>query len=276
LKIGKIKNKYFVFSAYNAKSVIQPLWIAIRDFKEPTGHEIKQGDIFKMGRVKYYVKEFVPKMENIETPKKEALSQDVDAVRVEIVSDMPIERTATSAIGFSMIGTQIGNIKKENDTDEENKKQKINNPDEENTKKISEIPRCRICLEDSTFDNPLIDSPCKCTGTIKLVHPKCLSQWLKSKVIERKSLAVTTYAWKSFECDLCKTKYPQEILLADGSHLNIFDLQKPTDNYMVLQEVNMLSENTIHIINISKKQTLRIVFFIFQSYEKGKITWNRS
>lgn len=42
---------------------------------------------------------------------------------------------------------------------------------------------CRICLEDSEEDeNPLI-SPCKCDGSMKFIHLKCLREWLDSKRI---------------------------------------------------------------------------------------------
>lgn len=34
---------------------------------------------------------------------------------------------------------------------------------------------CRICLEEDEIDN--LFSPCKCTGTSKYVHPKCLETW---------------------------------------------------------------------------------------------------
>ena len=35
---------------------------------------------------------------------------------------------------------------------------------------------CRICFEEETVDNPFI-SPCRCSGTSKYVHKKCLEQW---------------------------------------------------------------------------------------------------
>lgn len=45
-------------------------------------------------------------------------------------------------------------------------------------KTISDIDdrECRICFEEETEDNILI-WPCKCRGTSKYVHEKCLNQW---------------------------------------------------------------------------------------------------
>jgi len=40
---------------------------------------------------------------------------------------------------------------------------------------------CRICLDDmEEEDNPFI-TPCKCAGSMKFIHLKCLREWLDSK-----------------------------------------------------------------------------------------------
>ena len=39
------------------------------------------------------------------------------------------------------------------------------------------IKRCRICYEGDQILSPLI-SPCKCNGTIKWVHEKCIKEWI--------------------------------------------------------------------------------------------------
>jgi E3 ubiquitin-protein ligase DOA10 len=43
---------------------------------------------------------------------------------------------------------------------------------------------CRICLgeEENQIDNPLI-APCKCAGSMGLIHLDCLKEWLKGKKI---------------------------------------------------------------------------------------------
>lgn len=43
---------------------------------------------------------------------------------------------------------------------------------------------CRICLgeEDEPESNPLF-SPCKCAGSMGLIHLECLREWLMSKKI---------------------------------------------------------------------------------------------
>jgi E3 ubiquitin-protein ligase DOA10 len=70
---------------------------------------------------------------------------------------------------------------------------------------------CRICLsEDVTNTNPLI-SPCKCAGTMKMIHIDCLREWLNSKCTIKQNGAVKTYCWKAIECELCKEKLPDRV-----------------------------------------------------------------
>ena len=45
---------------------------------------------------------------------------------------------------------------------------------------------CRICLDDTQEeDNPFI-IPCKCSGSMRFIHLKCLREWLDSKRIAQK------------------------------------------------------------------------------------------
>jgi E3 ubiquitin-protein ligase DOA10 len=70
---------------------------------------------------------------------------------------------------------------------------------------------CRICLSDDiTSDNPLI-SPCKCSGTMKMIHIECLRSWLNSKCSIKDNNSVKTYCWKAMECELCKHRLPDRI-----------------------------------------------------------------
>lgn len=67
---------------------------------------------------------------------------------------------------------------------------------------------CRICLEsDTEIDNPLI-TPCKCSGTMKYIHFKCLQKWLKSKLSIKKNAIAITIMWKNISCELCHSQFP--------------------------------------------------------------------
>ena len=74
--------------------------------------------------------------------------------------------------------------------------------------KRSHNPLCRICLSEEYGEaNPLF-SPCKCKGTMKFIHIKCLQEWLNSKKVQKDSENVKTFFWKSLDCELCKTPFP--------------------------------------------------------------------
>ena len=55
---------------------------------------------------------------------------------------------------------------------------------------MTDNPTCRICFNEETTDNKFV-SPCKCTGSMKYIHNKCLLESLKF----------------SINCTVCKSNY---------------------------------------------------------------------
>jgi E3 ubiquitin-protein ligase DOA10 len=73
------------------------------------------------------------------------------------------------------------------------------------------MPLCRICLqEENETLNPLF-SPCKCSGTMKYIHVNCLKEWLNSKKVSKETPFARTYFWKTLDCELCQTVFPNTI-----------------------------------------------------------------
>lgn len=57
--------------------------------------------------------------------------------------------------------------------------------------------QCRICLERiSETQQEGVTSPCKCAGSVKLIHIKCLKEWIKAK--------------GSVMCEICHNMYSQQ------------------------------------------------------------------
>ena len=127
------------------------------------------------------------------------------------------------------------NMKDSNNKDEnhENKRKKKNkgknyNPKIINVKKkedkikydsnkLEKQKLCRICYmtETSSLINPLI-KPCKCSGSMKYIHLKCLMQWLKTKIQIDKSEYLENdyfalYSSEKVQCELCKQIFPNYI-----------------------------------------------------------------
>lgn len=130
----------------------------------------------------------------------------------------------------------------------------LKQPESMLVKKGSETAVCRICLGDETeMDNPLI-APCKCAGSMRLIHHLCLKQWFHQKRVVKVGSVVTTYFWKNLECELCKQAYPYETKTLDGREmLNIidYDLPQASSHFIVLESISSNTSKVIHVLNLT-------------------------
>ena len=77
---------------------------------------------------------------------------------------------------------------------------------------------CRICYqeEDDILLNPLI-RPCKCSGSMRYIHLKCLLHWLKSRTSNSQIINHSNENFNAYflnqrtECELCKQLFPDYI-----------------------------------------------------------------
>lgn len=115
---------------------------------------------------------------------------------------------------------------------------------------------CRICLLDDNDDlNPLI-SPCFCTGTMGVVHVRCLQRWLDSKITQNSHRDVKVYTWRSLNCELCKFKYPSKILVNKNT-IDLITIDKPPTNYLIL-ESGSNELKSIHVLNLEDKKSIKL------------------
>ena len=66
-------------------------------------------------------------------------------------------------------------------------------------KSVKEDSVCRICMEDHS--SGYLISPCRCSGSLSLIHEDCLKSWLVSKtrdIIESR-------------CEICQTKFSMSV-----------------------------------------------------------------
>lgn len=71
---------------------------------------------------------------------------------------------------------------------------------------------CRICYDSD--DNSDLIQPCKCSGTMKYIHRKCLNKWRLT----------TTSIDSMFKCDQCKFEYVTIEKKLRESKLKIFNM----------------------------------------------------
>lgn len=186
--ISIFKEKYWIYKPTYEKNQ-EDIYLVLRNYiggnGEP-GIRLSQGDCIRMGRCVYIVKEIAKDVNLIDNTHPEGHEESKDVAE---------HRNSTLDI-VSPIDFYHENPEEK----EECKKEEAKNENE---------IRCRICLgEDNEVDNPIILSPCQCLGSIRYIHSNCLQQWLKSKVVERKTDIFSSYHWKTFECDVCKSTYP--------------------------------------------------------------------
>lgn len=118
---------------------------------------------------------------------------------------------------------------------------------------------CRVCLMDDNEENNPLVKPCKCSGSMGLVHVECLQKWFSTKVATREFSNATSYSWKSLRCELCKFDYPEKV--AVGS--KVFELlliNKPVDNFITLQSDsgNNGEATNINVISFNDKKNIRL------------------
>jgi len=119
---------------------------------------------------------------------------------------------------------------------------------------------CKICLYEKSEeeDDPLI-SPCKCTGSVKFVHLKCMQNWIKSKLNMEQNNNIITILWKNLNCELCKEKLPIT-LHQNGEDFSLVPFtNKISESYVVLESFSKEKDSTgIHLIDLSSNQSFKI------------------
>lgn len=123
----------------------------------------------------------------------------------------------------------------------------------------SEEMVCRICLgteaegkaavEASGEDlvNPLI-SPCKCAGTMGMIHLVCLRNWLETKRTKKVHRNQITLKFSKLDCELCKTCFPFKIAYKNQI-VDIVGVEKPEKDFIILENLSNENQKVFHIIN---------------------------
>jgi len=73
---------------------------------------------------------------------------------------------------------------------------------------------CRICLGTEEEGCPAEDGepdklicPCRCAGSMGMIHISCLREWMNSKRLVYKGTKVQSFFWKALECELCQEPF---------------------------------------------------------------------
>lgn len=131
--------------------------------------------------------------------------------QTQLVQEYKIGKFDTLKLGRVKFRVKDTHSEQMNQTDEELMAQEMKEAREVATVDCSvESNTCKICWSnDSSVENPIM-TPCKCSGTVGLIHYDCLRSWLNTKCSNKQSSngLVKSYIWKTFECEICKSAYP--------------------------------------------------------------------
>ena len=135
-----------------------------------------------------------------------------------------------------------------------------NNIEKKESKKIklknSRI--CRICYleEESEIDDPLVH-PCKCSGSLKYIHLKCLKHWIMTKSCQKveESDFCNVFLFKEVECEICKMQFP-DLIKHNGKYFYLLDFTKDFKNYLILETITLDEEGNkfLYVISLLNKE----------------------
>lgn len=130
---------------------------------------------------------------------------------------------------------------------------------------VESTDACKVCYSEANEEsNPLI-SICNCTGSLRFIHYNCLKLWLATKRYESKQSAISSYYFKSLECEICKSRYPctfslqlLDTVLANGKHYNLIDIDTPIEgNYILFETItqNKAYAKAIYVVRLDEENS---------------------
>ena len=273
----KYKDKKYYFIP-NIKEEMKELtgeelfaWLIYKGNKFPitkNKYKIKEGDIFKLGRLWIIIRAIhvnkkkserkntnclisfhsqINQSLNVNNDFKEdkEYSNLINDEESSNLSEDDNEDMKVSKFENNQEGNNIYNRKKMNT--KKFKKIKIINIKKKKSLKEEKVKTCRICYlnESDSFTNPLI-KPCKCAGSMKYIHLKCLLHWLKTKIQIEKSEYLDNnyfaiYSPEQVECELCKSIFPHYIYHKKKLY-NLMELDQDYD----MDQKNINKNNNIN------------------------------
>lgn len=224
-EISLSKNDFFFkFEEENKKTIDEKNWLVIKNMftLEKYGYKLREGDIIKLGKVLFKIRELKSGL-NINEEKKITLPNENQENQFETHLNVNI-------------------------TPDEIKKEKS---------KKTKLPACRICLmDDNEEENPLIN-PCNCIGSVRFIHLQCIKHWLKSKINSQTLNFITVHSFKNFECEICKASVPERMKYK-SSTLTLIEFPKPESSYIMLESISREKKEMkfVYIIHLKDKKEI--------------------
>jgi hypothetical protein len=75
--------------------------------------------------------------------------------------------------------------------------------------------------------------------------------------VQRRGEDATSYSWKSLECELCKTPFPDFVMVKD-KQIDLIEIEKPEGPYIILEAVSGGAAKSIHVLGMKYRDHIRI------------------
>ena len=187
---------------------------------------LKEGDILKMGNVIFQIKMIQINENDEELKEKNELESNNNTLIISGSANQSLVLNKNydydnENLNITSKKVNIKTQEKKYNSDkppEPNEFQKLPGEKDNISKNSKKNKICRICYqeEDDILINPLI-RPCKCSGSMKYIHLKCLLHWLKSRTSNNQMISNTNENFNAYfinqktECELCKHLFPDYI-----------------------------------------------------------------
>ena len=295
LKIDKIKNSYELsLNKYKTDdtgniSTLNSAWFLLKKYKmeeKINKYKLHTGDIIKIGRIATRIKEI-----KFDTKKDDkSLFSENDSINKSKESNSKILKDIGDFTNEKEIGNNqkhkiysLANQRNATDPDLKDKIQvlnlnknkildnnKLDTNEEENNKdnssKNNKIKKknliCRICYmeEEDGVEDPLVQ-PCKCSGSLKYIHLKCLKHWIftRSCMKVESNAYCSVFVFKEVECEICKTKLPDFVSHFGKLH-SLLDFSEEFKNYLILETLTLDDEDNkfLYVITLDKNRNIKL------------------
>ena len=285
--IEKEKDKFYfvplLIDLGNDKENINDVpWLIYNNKMDPEinhSYKLKEGDIIKMGNAIFQIKMIqINENENNAENKDNEKKKDIESNNNTILISGSANHSLILNKNYENVDVNIKriNVKKNTSIHTEKKNNQTQEEKPLKTEKIAEEKKdisknnknkiCRICYqeEDDILLNPLI-RPCKCSGSMKYIHLKCLLHWLKSRTSNNPMPNINNnnenfnayFINQKTECELCKQLFPDYIKHNDIKYC-IIDFDYAQENKIKENNNNINNEqnyaNTNMDINVNNNK----------------------
>eukprot|EP00347_Sterkiella_histriomuscorum_P023628 403333938 len=206
-------------------------------------YKLSKGDIIKLGRIKFKVKDF--RTDNLQA------NLDIQNQNKR-QSQSPVKQ---SSIKKANLGSSSNNINQQLGQDDDywvggddfsEEAIEIDCGVVDSTQ--SDII-CKVCWgNEQCPNNPLLNS-CKCDGSVRFIHYECLKHWLKQKMQKKEEEHLISYIWKNFECEICKKPYPY-IFKSNGRKYRLVDVDVPEQKNFLWLESLTFEKNSSRMVHL--------------------------